>query len=100
MFLCCLLLLLLQVVRCFEDDDIVHVSGKVDPLDDIDVINLELALADLSQIEKRLDRLRKGEQHLLLLTMCAADADYAAATRARVGHHLCKVQDRQQWPPL
>jgi hypothetical protein len=54
--------LLSQVVRCFEDDDIVHVSGKVDPLDDIDVINLELALADLSQIEKRLDRLRKGEQ--------------------------------------
>jgi hypothetical protein len=52
---------LLQVVRCFEDDDIVHVSGKVDPLDDIDVINLELALADLGQIEKRLDRLRKGE---------------------------------------
>jgi ribosome-binding ATPase YchF (GTP1/OBG family) len=49
-----------QVVRCFEDDDIVHVSGKVDPLDDIDVINLELALADLGQIEKRLDRLRKG----------------------------------------
>ncbi|WIA12255.1 hypothetical protein OEZ85_012320 [Tetradesmus obliquus] len=51
-----------QVVRCFEDDDIVHVSGKVDPLDDIDVINLELALADLAQIEKRLDRLRKGKK--------------------------------------
>lgn len=51
-----------QVVRCFEDDDIVHVAGKVDPLEDIDVINLELALADLGQIEKRLERLRKGEQ--------------------------------------
>jgi ribosome-binding ATPase YchF (GTP1/OBG family) len=50
-----------QVVRCFEDDDIVHVAGKVDPLDDIDVINLELALADIGQIEKRLERLRKGE---------------------------------------
>lgn len=50
-----------QVVRCFEDDDIVHVSGKVDPLDDVDTINLELALADLAQIEKRLERLRKGE---------------------------------------
>jgi obg-like ATPase 1 len=49
-----------QVVRCFEDDDIVHVAGKVDPLDDIDVINLELALADIAQIEKRMERLKKG----------------------------------------
>jgi obg-like ATPase 1 len=49
-----------QVVRCFEDDNVVHVSGKVDPLDDTDVINFELALADVSQIEKRLERLKKG----------------------------------------
>ncbi|KIY98590.1 GTP-dependent nucleic acid-binding protein D [Monoraphidium neglectum] len=51
-----------QVVRCFEDDDIIHVSGKVDPLDDIDVINLELAFADMAQIEKRLERLTKGKK--------------------------------------
>ncbi|KAG2424041.1 hypothetical protein HXX76_014863 [Chlamydomonas incerta] len=51
-----------QVVRCFEDDDIVHVAGKVDPLDDIDVINLELALADLEVISKRQERLRKGKK--------------------------------------
>ncbi len=50
---------IVHVVRCFEDDDIIHVSGSVDPLRDIDVINLELALADLSQIERRLDRARK-----------------------------------------
>ena len=50
-----------QVVRCFEDDDIVHVAGKIDPLDDIDVINLELALADIAQIEKRMERLKKGK---------------------------------------
>ena len=36
-----------QVVRCFEDDDIVHVNGKVDPRSDIDVINLELIFLDL-----------------------------------------------------
>ena len=54
-----------QVVRCFEDDDIVHVSGKVDPLDDVDVINLELALADLAQIEKRLERLGKNKKGTL-----------------------------------
>lgn len=50
---------IVQVVRCFEDDDIIHVSGSVDPLRDIEVINLELALADLAQIEKRMERTRK-----------------------------------------
>jgi ribosome-binding ATPase YchF (GTP1/OBG family) len=39
-----------QVVRCFEDDDIVHVNGKVDPKSDIDVINLELIFCDLEQV--------------------------------------------------
>lgn len=50
---------IVHVVRCFDDDDIIHVSGSVDPARDIDVINLELALADLGQIEKRIDRARK-----------------------------------------
>jgi len=50
---------IVHVVRCFDDDDIIHVSGSVDPARDIEVINLELALADLSQVEKRLDRARK-----------------------------------------
>ncbi len=48
-----------HVVRCFEDDDIIHVSGSIDPIRDIEIINLELALADLGQIEKRLDRAKK-----------------------------------------
>ena len=51
---------IVQVVRCFEDGNVVHVSGKVDPLDDIGVINLELALADLGQVEKRMARLHKS----------------------------------------
>ncbi|MDX2230439.1 MAG: redox-regulated ATPase YchF [Leptolyngbyaceae cyanobacterium bins.349] len=50
---------IVHVVRCFENDDIIHVSGSVDPIRDIEVINLELALADLGQIEKRLDRAKK-----------------------------------------
>ncbi|MBD2314852.1 redox-regulated ATPase YchF [Desertifilum sp. FACHB-1129] len=50
---------IVHVVRCFEDDDIIHVSGSVDPVRDIEVINLELALADLSQVERRIDRARK-----------------------------------------
>ncbi len=45
-----------HVVRCFEDDDVVHVSGRIDPLGDIEVINTELALADLESVEKALDR--------------------------------------------
>jgi GTP-binding protein YchF len=48
-----------QVVRCFENDDIVHVSGKVDPLSDIDVINTELALADLESVDKALQKAEK-----------------------------------------
>ena len=45
-----------HVVRCFEDGDITHVAGKIDPLDDIETINTELALADLESIERQFDR--------------------------------------------
>ncbi|WP_433745996.1 redox-regulated ATPase YchF [Falsibacillus pallidus] len=48
-----------QVVRCFADDNITHVSGKVDPIDDIETINLELILADLESVDKRLSRVEK-----------------------------------------
>ncbi|WP_100332680.1 redox-regulated ATPase YchF [Bacillus xiapuensis] len=48
-----------QVVRCFADDNITHVSGKVDPIEDIEVINLELILADLETVDKRLGRVAK-----------------------------------------
>jgi len=48
-----------HVVRCFENDDIVHVAGKVSPIDDIEVINTELALADLQSIEKALIKVVK-----------------------------------------
>ena len=47
---------IVQVVRCFEDDDVVHVAGRVDPLADMEVINTELALADLETVEKALDK--------------------------------------------
>ncbi|MCU0533800.1 MAG: redox-regulated ATPase YchF [Hydrococcus sp. Prado102] len=50
---------IVHVVRCFENDDIIHVSGSIDPLRDIEIINLELALADLAQVERRIDRTRK-----------------------------------------
>lgn len=50
---------IVQVVRCFENDDIIHVSGSIDPLRDIEVINLELGLADLDQVDRRIERTRK-----------------------------------------
>lgn len=50
---------IIHVVRCFENDDVIHVSGSVDPVRDIEVINLELGLADLAQIERRTERVRK-----------------------------------------
>ncbi len=49
-----------HVVRCFEDENITHVAGKVDPISDIETINLELILADLESIEKRIDKTKKN----------------------------------------
>ena len=48
-----------QVVRCFEDDDVVHVDGKVDPLSDVETINTELVLADLDTAEKAKARIER-----------------------------------------
>ncbi|MBA2666695.1 MAG: redox-regulated ATPase YchF [Trueperaceae bacterium] len=49
-----------HVVRCFDDPNVIHVAGRVDPLSDIETIETELALADLATLERRADRLRKG----------------------------------------
>lgn len=53
---------IVHVVRCFEDENIVHVEGTVDPVRDAEIITLELALADADSIEKRLVRLNKGRK--------------------------------------
>ena len=63
-----------HIVRCFNDDNIVHVSGQVNPLDDISVINTELALADLQTVEKALNRYSKqarsgGDKEALKLVL-------------------------------
>ena len=57
-----------EVVRCFEDPNVVHVDGSIDPARDIDTINLELVLADMEAMEKRIDRVSK---------MLKADKKYA-----------------------
>lgn len=51
-----------HVVRCFESTDIIHVSGKVDPIADIEVIDTELALADMSAVERAIDRAAKASK--------------------------------------
>lgn len=51
-----------EVVRCFENKEITHVEGSVDPIRDVEIINLELALADLEIVSNRLDRIRKKAQ--------------------------------------
>lgn len=49
-----------HVVRCFEDPDVIHVAGKVDPLADIDTINTELTLSDIGTLERRMERLKRS----------------------------------------
>jgi GTP-binding protein YchF len=79
-----------HVVRCFENDDVVHVAGKVDPIGDIEVINTELALADLETVEKALDRAARqaktGDKQVLgrkeLLERVRAQLDAGAPVRA------------------
>ncbi|MEO1341520.1 MAG: redox-regulated ATPase YchF [Cyanobacteria bacterium J06635_13] len=54
---------IVHMVRCFDNDDIIHVAGSVDPVRDIEIINLELILADLAQIERRITRQRKSAKN-------------------------------------
>jgi len=51
---------IIHVVRCFEDENTIHVAGKIDPISDIETINLELAMADLNSVEKRKERVIKN----------------------------------------
>src|SRR5215468_3823659 len=58
---------LIHVVRCFEDPDIVHVTGEIDPVRDIEIVNTELVIADLETIKKRLEKIsrdvKRGDKH-------------------------------------
>lgn len=60
---------ILHVVRCFEDDNIIHVDGKIDPMRDLETINLELIFSDMEVLERRMDKTRKALR---------ADKKYAA----------------------
>ena len=77
-----------HVVRCFDDANVVHVAGKIDPLADIEVINTELALADLATVEKALQRYSKAAK---------SGNDKAAAQLAKV-LEMCQTQLNQVKP--
>ena len=65
-----------HVVRCFDDDNVIHVANKVDPIADIETINLELALADIQSLENRLTKLRRSakssKEDAMVLESCEA----------------------------
>ncbi len=69
-----------MVVRCFEDDDVTHVEGGPDPLRDVEIVNIEMALADLQTLSKRLDKLeREGRVDPKVATRVAAGKRLKAA---------------------
>jgi ribosome-binding ATPase len=73
-----------QVVRCFEDDDVVHVSGRVDPLSDIETIGTELALADLETVSRAISR----------LTRAAKSQDKEAVARLEIAARVAAGLDK------
>ena len=77
---------IVNVVRCFEDDNVIHVAGRIDPLDDIEVIQTELALADMAAVEKAIHRENKKAR--------SGDKDAAklVAILERIMPHLDKAQ--------
>ena len=83
-----------HVVRCFEDGNVVHVAGKVDPLSDIDTIHTELALADLQAVEKQISKVEK-------VAKVAGDKDaqrlYAVLEKARVALDAGKPARSVAW---
>src|SRR5204863_5263586 len=63
---------LVEVVRCFEDPDIIHVTGSIEPVRDIEIVTTELVLADLETIKKRKEKIsrdvKRGDKHSILET--------------------------------
>jgi len=80
---------IVHVVRCFDDDNVVHVDGRIDPLEDIDTINLELIFSDVEMLDRRIQKTQKqlksdktlaGEIHLLEKIKTVLDDGFSART--------------------
>ena len=95
---------IVHVVRAFDDDDVLHVMGSVDPVRDRDVIEFELALADLGVVEKRLDRVKRaakiGDKEALAELAPLERAHASLAEGQALWHARLSVGDRQVLAPL
>jgi len=95
---------IVHVVRCFDDDNVVHVAGKVDPVSDIEVINTELALADLATAEKALQRNQKtaraGDKDAIKLVALLETVIAALNTGKPVRALSLDAEARAQLKPL
>jgi GTP-binding protein YchF len=95
---------IIHVVRCFEDPDVLHVMGAIDPVRDREVIEFELALADLATVEKRLDKVRrsaKSHEKDALAELPAIEAAYAALSEGRgLWEAKLSVEQRAMLAPL
>ncbi len=83
---------IVHVVRCFEDDNIVHVDGSVDPVRDMETINIELIFADIDTVDRRIDRARKNSK--------SGEKKYLAeiAFLERIKQHLFAQRSRRSSP--
>ncbi len=92
---------IVHVVRCFDDENIIHVSGSVDPLRDVSIISLELVLSDMAQVERRLERVRKqaktskdaqAELAVLEAVLAALNADTPVRLQALTAEAQALIQ--------
>lgn len=86
---------IVNVVRCFDDDNIVHVAGKVDPIADIETIGTELALADLASVEKAIvregKRAKSGDKEAQkLVALCETAAAFKRRPARALGRPRCR----------
>ena len=89
---------IVHVVRCFEDDNITHVAGRVDPLDDIETVDTELMLADMESLEKRADGLTKrarGGDKEATATLALAEKILAALRDGKPARTIAPADDEQ-----
>ncbi|MBU1029484.1 redox-regulated ATPase YchF, partial [Patescibacteria group bacterium] len=91
---------IVEVVRAFKNDDIVHITGKIDPLDDIETINLELIYADLATVEKRLETQRKvmkgGETREQKLALAALEKLFVVLSAGQPARDVVLTEDEDK----
>ena len=75
---------IIHLVRCFDDDNIIHVNNKIDPLSDIETINTELALADLESVEKQIAKIEKKAKNDKMIQDINVELDLSYIVHNRV----------------